>query len=236
MNFIGAGNFRAIGFEFLRFFTEFCDLKQNDKVLDVGCGLGRMALPLLTYLNNGTYDGIDIVPKAIKWCREKISPKYINFHFHLSDIKNTTYNPHGKIEASDYIFPFEDKYFDFVFLTSVFTHMLSEDVDHYLHEISRVLKKNGRVFSTWFSINKESLELIANNKSAIRLSERTNFDAKVFVEKPQYPEDAVGYGEELIYSLHKKNGLEIQQPIKFGSWCGRTEFTSFQDIVIAYKR
>ena len=39
---------------------------------------------------------------------------------------------------------------DVAFLTSVFTHMLPEDVEHYLDELARVLKPGGRTLITWF--------------------------------------------------------------------------------------
>jgi SAM-dependent methyltransferase len=236
MNFVGGGNFRAIGFEFLRYFTEFGGLKRTDNVLDVGCGMGRMALPLLSFLNKGSYEGIDIVPRGIEWCQNKITPTYNNFHFHLSDIYHNTYNPKGKIKAAEYKFPFDNEQFNFVFLTSVFTHMFSADVDHYLSEISRVLKKNGHLFCTWFIMNQESKGLISKGKSTLKINSRIDADKNILVANIQYPEDVVGFDEEQVYSLHKKHGLEIQPPIQFGNWCGRTDFVSFQDIITAIKR
>ncbi len=49
-HFIGDGDFRAIGAEFLRHFVKLGELKPTDKVLEIGCGIGRMALPLTHYL------------------------------------------------------------------------------------------------------------------------------------------------------------------------------------------
>ena len=46
LNFVGGGEFKAIGFEFLRYFVDIGELKPTDSVLDMGCGIGRMALPM----------------------------------------------------------------------------------------------------------------------------------------------------------------------------------------------
>lgn len=56
-------------------------------MLDVGCGSGRMALPLTGYLNSeGRYAGFDISQKAIAWCQEHITSAHPNFQFEVSDI------------------------------------------------------------------------------------------------------------------------------------------------------
>jgi SAM-dependent methyltransferase len=42
--FVGAGDYVKIGMEFLGYFVNLGRLKPKDRVLDVGCGSGRMAL------------------------------------------------------------------------------------------------------------------------------------------------------------------------------------------------
>jgi len=86
---------------------------------------------------------------AIDWCRRKISSKYPNFHFQFADIFNGVYNPKGKIKPVEYKFPYENESFDFVFVKSVFTHMLPQDMEHYFSEIARVLRKDGRCLITF---------------------------------------------------------------------------------------
>ena len=128
--------------------VELGDLKASDRVLDIGCGPGRLAVPLTRYLDDaGSYDGLDIIPESIDWCRENISKRDERFRFHLADIRNSAYNESGAdscVELS--FFPSTDETFDFVFLASVFTHMLPEGVEHYLSEIARVLKPGGTLF------------------------------------------------------------------------------------------
>jgi SAM-dependent methyltransferase len=104
-----------------------------------------MALPLAGYLNReGRYAGFDVSRSAIAWCTENISGSHPNFDFRVVDIQNGVYNPKGRFKSSDLRFPYPDGSFDVVLLASVFTHMLPQDVRHYLYEIVRVLKPGGR--------------------------------------------------------------------------------------------
>ena len=124
MIFVGGAAFKRIGDEFLEYFVEHGGLRQGDTVLDLGCGIGRMARPLTAYLYpSSRYEGIDVDRAGIEWCRANISSRYPNFHFRSADVYNKTYNPRGRMRASEYRLPFPDRTFDFVLLTSVFTHM-----------------------------------------------------------------------------------------------------------------
>ncbi len=110
------GDFEEVGKEFMQYFIEIGNVKPNETVLDIGCGIGRMAVPLMDYLNDdGTYYGFDLFTKGITWCKNNISTRRNNFHFEHVDIYNQFYNPDGKEDASQYKFPYEDESFDFIF-------------------------------------------------------------------------------------------------------------------------
>jgi SAM-dependent methyltransferase len=233
MHFVGNGSFKAAGYEFLRYFVEFGKLRPDERVLDVGCGIGRMALPLTNYLKQGRYLGIDIVPRGITWCRENITPRFPHFEFQLADIYNDAYNPGGRYKASEYRFPADDGAFDFAFLTSVFTHLLPADAAHYLAEIGRVLRPGGRVLGTWFVLNDESRALMATTPRALNLAHVYEGDSQVRVVDTVTPESAIGFDQERVTAMHAAAGLRIVDPIRFGSWCGRADYVSYQDIVLA---
>jgi ubiquinone/menaquinone biosynthesis C-methylase UbiE len=233
MYFVGDGDYKTVGAEFRNFFTQYGGLKPEHRVLDVGCGIGRMAVPLTEYLAGpGEYRGFDIVKKGVEWSQQHITPRFPNFRFLHSDVKNKFYNPGGVCEASSYRFPYEDGSFDFVFLTSVFTHMFPADLEHYLEEIARVLKKGGTCFITMFFLNGESQKLIQQGSST------QNFVYKLegcVTADPANPEASLAFEEMHIRKLFAKTGLTIREPIHYGAWCGRKEHLSYQDIVIATK-
>lgn len=139
-------SFREAGQEWKNKLVSVGGLRQDHKILDIGCGSGRVSLALMDWLSDvGTYDGIDIRPDEVEWLSNNYSTKRKNFTFHHADIYNRFYHPSGTIQACDYIFPFEDECFDFIFLTSVFTHLLPIELEHYVKEMKRMTKANGTV-------------------------------------------------------------------------------------------
>jgi len=56
-----------------------------------------------------------------------------------------------------------------------------------------------------------------------------------FIDNQEVPEAAIAYNEVFIRNLYLKNKLKIEEPIRYGSWCDRDKFLSFQDIIIAVK-
>src|SRR5262245_3273757 len=154
---LDANLFHAVGREFLNYFRDLCRLRPTARVLDLGCGCGRMAIPLTGYLDRtGSYEGIDIHLPGIEWATENISANFPNFRFQRADVANTTYNPHGKIQQHQYRLPFASGSFDFAFLTSVFTHMLPSAMENYFREVVRVLRVGGRALMTFFLLNDRS--------------------------------------------------------------------------------
>src|SRR5918997_2672489 len=232
--FFGGGPYNEIGEEFLRHFVDLGGLRPNERVLDLGCGIGRMAVPLTRYLDErGSYEGIDVFSKGIAWCQENITARYPNFRFRVADIKNKEYNPGGRFAASEYEFPYADASFDFVLLNSVFTHLLPDEVENYLSEIERVLAPGGSCFASFFLLNDESLGLIRSGRSTIDF--RYDFGGYRAKSKEK-PGAAIAYPETYVRSRDAARGLVITEPIHYGSWPGRRDFLSYQDVVIAVKR
>ena len=226
-------HFTAIGNEFLRHFVELGRLTPDDRVLDVGCGIGRMAVPLTQYLSPmGEYWGFDIVDDGIDWCKRNISPEYGNFHFDLVDVKNGSYRRQGQQPASTYRFPYPDGFFDFAYACSVFTHMLTSDMANYLSEMSRVLKPGSRCLATFFLLNSESRALAGSGLSALKLVETGSGYQTV---SRREPERALAFEEESIRQIYDQSGLYVVDPIYYGTWCGRASGRSGQDIVVAVR-
>lgn len=148
--YVGSGDFVKQGQHQLQLLQEHIDLKPNDHVLDIGSGIGRTAAALTDYLSDeGKYEGFDVVEKGVRWCKRKISRDHPNFHFTFVPLHNDLYNREAET-ADQFRFPYDDNTFDKVFLFSVFTHMMPDEVAHYFKEIKRVLKPGGQCLTTMF--------------------------------------------------------------------------------------
>jgi SAM-dependent methyltransferase len=227
-NFVGNSDFAATGDEFLELFRTYGDLKSSDRVLDVGCGIGRMARPLTRVLAPpaGSYDGFDVVSHAITWCQQHYRATQVPFRFVHVDLHNPQYNPDGRRPADGFRFPYPDDQFDLVLATSVFTHLLTADAEHYLAEIARVLAPTGRLFSTWFVLDDD---IAAEHARPIIDFHHAIGDA--FVVDPHEPASAVAYPRRWLQSTADAVGMALDVVIR-GSWTGIPGPTA-QDIVLA---
>ena len=230
----GPEGYKTVGRDFLEIFREYGGLKPTHRILEVGCGCGSMAMPLTSYLTTGSFEGFDIVPESIRWCQENITPRWPNFTFQHSALFNFFYNPEGRIQAKNYRFPYPDDSFDLTVLISVFTHMLPDDLAHYTREIARTLRPDGTALITFFILNEESLRLQDMEDSQVRF-QHPFADAQVFVTDPARPETVMAYPEGSVRRALKENGLRLREPIHFGSWCGRTDTVTFQDLTVSHK-
>lgn len=222
--------FQRIGEEFKRYFIELGGLEPEHAVLDVGCGPGRMAVPLIDYLtDDGRYEGFDVVPREIRWCQEYITPSRPSFRFQLADVRNRHYNPDGDIPAAEFRFPYDDSTFDLVVLASVFTHMLEDEVERYLSEVARVLRRGGRCIVTYFLLNDDSRRRIAGGESYFSFHAG---DGAARFEDPDDPEAVVAYDEAIVRGRHTATGLPVES-VHGGYWCGRSEYLTWQDVVVA---
>ncbi len=223
--------------------VEVSGLRAGERVLDVGCGAGRVAAPLVDHLGpDGSYEGFDRNASRIEWCNERIAPLHPRFRFQAIDVFNSG-RQKGTVPAGELTFPYPDADFDLVFLFSVFTHMLPEGVERYLSEIARVLRPGGRTVITWFLLNEESLRALDEQRESRRdgasnaHETRLSHDLGVCrVSDPKRPESVVAFDEAFVLDAYERNGLEVEHPIRYGSWIGREGTLINQDVVVARSR
>lgn len=231
--FMGTPDYVAVGDEFLGHFRALGGLEPFHRVLDVGCGIGRMARALTSFLDErGSYDGFDVDARGVAWCRRNVSARFPRFRFRHVDVRNDRYNPRGRVSPADFRFPYADASFDFVFLTSVFTHMLPGDARRYVSEVARVLAPGGRCLTTWFLRSAETDRLAGEGKALLPLLHELE---GCRVLHPAVPGDAIAIPEELALGAFGEAGLALEPPVRHGRWAGREDGLTFQDVVVARK-
>ncbi|MFQ5512014.1 MAG: class I SAM-dependent methyltransferase [Candidatus Krumholzibacteriia bacterium] len=227
--FVGRGDFKETGEDYLHTFVALGGLQPHHRVLDVGCGVGQMAVPLTGFLTaEGSYEGFDVVPAGIRWCRKNITARFPNFQFHTVDNYNKEYNPKGNRPTGGYRFPYENETFDFVFLTSVFTHMLPADVRNYLTEIRRVLKRGSRCLITFFLLG----DTAGNGLPAGRTHFRHRRDGYWTIDS-RTPERGIAYEESTVRATYESCGLRVVDPVRYGVWREQGNLQRSQDIIVA---
>ncbi|MBF9233877.1 class I SAM-dependent methyltransferase [Microvirga alba] len=228
--FVGDGDYKAIGAEYLGHFVRIGGLKPSDRVLDIGCGIGRMAVPLTQYLDGttGCYEGVDPVNEGIAWCVRNVTPVYPRFRFCQIDLAHELYNPGGALAGHEVVLPFSDASFDFIVMVSVATHLPAHEIAAYAREAMRLLSPGGRLFMTAFLIL---------DGDPVRDGARPKFtagtEAGTWYGDPSAPLAAIGFDQNLIEQALRLAGLRIQR-VDLGHWRG-TDSTHYQDIIIATK-
>jgi SAM-dependent methyltransferase len=225
LNFVGSADFKAVGDEFAALFKSLGGLEPTDTVLDIGSGIGRMAIPLTPYLSEGSYEGFDIDHRGVRWCQEHISKQHPQFKFQYVDLYNKFYNQKGFIQPAEFRFPYPDNHFDFVVATSVFTHLLPQDAAHYLKEIERVLSPNGTAFLTWFVLDSDRMQRMKTVSSNADFAHEYQNSKTCYYSHAHNPEAEIAYTRDWLN--HQLGSFELHT----GNWCGSIG-TSYQDIVI----
>ena len=166
----------------------------NSRVLDIGCGLGRLPIGILRITGEIDYTGIDVDNISITWCKRFIGKYHHSFKFHHLSVYNERYNNKGTKIDRDFHFDFPDSSVDIIYLFSVFSHTTEEDMRIYLKEFDRILRDNGFIFFTTF---------VEENVPDI------TFNPENYSIKCSGPLHIVRYNKEYIFSIIEEYGFTI---------------------------
>jgi len=242
-----ANRFFYVGLEWLEFLIRYGRLPPWGKVLDVGCGSGRMAMPLSYYIaREGGYYGFDVIQESIDHCKREI--EHSAFQFERIDLSHHLYNPHGAIHSDTFDFPYPDQFFNTTFAASVFTHLDVPTASNYLRQIWRTLRPGGRAILSFFVIPAHALcqeggitKLlgVGEREYAYRFRNRGNgyytHCDQDGAPKNHYLSDPIGdpvaYESDTFIRLCAEANLRTVE-ILTGAWRGESYRFGWQDIVI----
>ena len=229
---IGGGDFAVVGKHLADLLIRAGRLQPHERVLDVACGIGRVAVPLTNYLTNGEYCGFDVSVPAIEWCRREISFRHPNFSFIHVDVFNSHYNWRGKIIPTNFVFPCATESVDVAFLGSILTHLTPLAAARYVAEVSRVLKIGGRGVMTFFLLDDRVREECRQGRLAPAFN--TFPEPWYAVQDRDDPEAAVAYDTRIVEDALRAQQFEIVN-VSRGSWSGHPESMTYQDLIVVRK-
>lgn len=119
-----------IGTRLIKHVGKYRNIDNFERVLDWGCGCGRIARYMMQSVPESRFYGCDIDPDAISWM-QKTYPKS----------SFTKINPYPPT-------PYEDSFFDFIYGISIFTHLDETLQFMWLAELKRITRENGIVAVT----------------------------------------------------------------------------------------
>lgn len=220
----GAGpeTLEPFGLAHIEKYQKYMGLFPEMTLLDLGCGIGRDAFQLLDYLKGpGKYMGVDVTRDSIVWCSKAITPGHPRFTFHHFDAYSELYNPFGSKTSMDFRLPAEDGTVDRIVLASVFTHLLEDEVLHYMREFRRVLKPDGRVYASFFLYTAEALAAaVEGGNTAWKATFACPLGDGVYGNDPAYPRGAVAYTDAAMQRMMAAAGLRLERPYLKGWWSG----------------
>lgn len=184
---IGVGDFERIGQLELRFLQR-AGLKGSMKVLDLGCGIGRLAQQLIPELNTGSYLGIDISPTMILRAEETLKNIGTSCHVNL------------RVGDGGLLNTIEPQTMDIACAFSVFTHMDLEDTYLHLQCIKRVLKPGSILVCSHLLLpESEDAKNIFNQSSVLPYQERRSRVISVVTSR------------EIINSVAQMAGFQVNK-------------------------
>ncbi len=182
----------------------------DSNVVEIGCGLGRLALGLIHERVDVQYWGFDANGRWIAWCKKHIERTHPSLRFIHIDVANELYNPNGRLIARDFRFPLADGHADIVYMWGVFTNMRLHDARIYIAEISRLVRDGGRVFLTAF---------VEKNVPAESINPRDYVDYEC-----KLPLHVVRYDQDRLFSMFAAHGLTVEAFAHHrGTHCNQSE-------------
>jgi cyclopropane fatty-acyl-phospholipid synthase-like methyltransferase len=217
----------SIHYDLLTLLIRECNLEKHSKVLEIGCNIACYSLPIIKYLTEGKYYGLESHRDCLGWCRSKILPHCRNTIFRRF-IPDKLTIPEG-IGINDV---------DMVYSLSIFITLSPEHIPTYLNAINRILRKGGLLVIALFMWN-QTTPTTTRTKSLKTSLVKNNGNSYL---TNNYNEHALVHSDSQIYKWLEESRFEVRETI-FGSWTtngqgslGTPTTSIYQDVIVAIKK
>lgn len=226
----------------LPFLKDLAQLNPSSMTLDFGCGLGRLASAFSTEGEScGLYYGWEPDPIALKWL-QKVYNNQNSFRFgghpltpsqtYLSKItqfsENDENNNVAVPETESWLKFIRASKFDLIWTNSVFTHTFPSTTLELLKLFKEIAKPGSWIVNTFLAIDDHVERAMQAGYADRKLPLSVN-GIRTYSEKN--PLVCTAYTVDQITRLYMKVGFPKPE-IRFGSWAGRDNGVTYQDLVI----
>ncbi len=213
----------------------------GSRVLDFGCGIGRVMLKLLKERPDlGGVTGVDIMPPVIAFCRDHIAPAFPQAEFQLLADRNDHYDRHIDPQAGEAMAKAEfarqhSGRYGAVYAFSVFTHVDVGDFEDLLRFVASLLPTHAQFLFTAFILTPASRKALAGRTVGGRYRNGAfSHDGRVFVGDRKDRLAFIAYDQTLLEEMIVNAGL-IPATVEYGGWRADGFSPSLQDVVVCRK-
>ena len=227
--------FNGPGYEFAAYLRLLAGLQTGNSLWDFGCGCGMLELALQDLGWRGRLVGTDIHKPCVEWAKKHIQLGSDISNFIHADIYNPFYWPKGKLTTKEWLPIFIEKDFDVVIAKSLFTHILQDELHTYLKGIADRLKPGGKALLTFFIHSAENAHYTSSGRNKLSFIPYDK-EENCFVRNLHAPTAAVAYSQQYIMDSLRIAGFDLKETtLHYGTWSGRPDGLSFQDVIVAGK-
>lgn len=213
--------------------------ERPQRLLDVGCGYGRLAYGLRRAAYDGSYAGFDILRHQTGWLKEHFNAdvganaeEAQRYRFDHVNRYNERYNPSGERGSAPSL-PYAPASFDGMASLSVFTHLYEDEVLRYVGELASLLETGGIWVTTFFCVPRGFTLQDTPADGQFPLTVQVSQHA--FVHKADAPLHVIAYTEDFLLALFARHGLEVVDQRK-GHWLTKRDSLELQDWFVLRKR
>jgi SAM-dependent methyltransferase len=237
---VGGADPELVGWSCDNLLQEISTIGPRSRVIDFGCGIGRVAAQLLSRDEPPRrYLGIDIMPAVIDFCRAELQPRFPGTAFELAAGANDHYDhridTRVVAQSTAALTATYGGRYTHAFAFSVFTHLYAADFVSALRFVGTLLRSGGEFLFTAFTLTDYARAMIAGGTTDFSLAlHEYRDDGRVMVGDPADPLAFIAYDPALIAAMVAEAGLIITK-IEYGTWMGGKLGSSLQDIYVCRK-